>query len=200
MGRACPQVRSSAVFDKFHRAPGAPAGGTGLGLAIARGMMRALGGDVTGAEPSGGRGGVRDHRLRGRQARKSRGECRAASTRVVISGFFPAADSSSLLLCVASVAVLVVLIAWVRMNAFLALLLAAMVMGLGSGMEPMAMMTAFEKGMGGTLGGIAGILGLGTDLGRIAGRLGWRGGAGQGPDRPVRPRSVCTGASWCWAC
>ncbi len=53
------------------------------------------------------------------------------------------------------------------MNAFLALLLAAMVMGLGSGMDPMAMMTAFEKGMGGTLGGIAGILGLGTILGGL---------------------------------
>ncbi len=72
-----------------------------------------------------------------------------------------------LLLSVAAVAVLIVLIAWVRMNAFLALLLAAMVMGLGSGMNPMAMMTAFEKGMGGTLGGIAGILGLGTILGGL---------------------------------
>ncbi|MEQ1749387.1 MAG: gluconate:H+ symporter [Prosthecobacter sp.] len=72
-----------------------------------------------------------------------------------------------LLLSVVAVAVLIALIAWLRMNAFLALLLAAMVMGLGSGMDPMAMMTAFEKGMGGTLGGIAGILGLGTILGGL---------------------------------
>lgn len=72
-----------------------------------------------------------------------------------------------LLLSLLSVAVLITLIAWVRMNAFLALLLAAMVMGLGSGMNPAAMMTAFEKGMGGTLGGIAGILGLGTILGGL---------------------------------
>jgi two-component system sensor histidine kinase KdpD len=35
------------VFEKFYRAPGAPAGGTGLGLAIARGLLRALGGDLT---------------------------------------------------------------------------------------------------------------------------------------------------------
>jgi GntP family gluconate:H+ symporter len=34
-------------------------------------------------------------------------------------------------------------------------------------MEPTAMMAAFEKGMGGTLGGIAGILGLGTILGGL---------------------------------
>ena len=40
-------------------------------------------------------------------------------------------------------------------------------MGLGSGMDPLAMMMAFEKGMGGTLGGIAGILGLGTILGGL---------------------------------
>lgn len=72
-----------------------------------------------------------------------------------------------LILSVASVAVLIALIAWVRMNAFLALLLAALVMGLGSGMDPLAMMSAFEKGMGGTLGGIAGILGLGTILGGL---------------------------------
>ncbi|MES2594734.1 MAG: gluconate:H+ symporter [Verrucomicrobiota bacterium] len=72
-----------------------------------------------------------------------------------------------LYLSVASVAVLVVLIAWVRMNAFLALLLASMVMGLGSGMDPVKMMKAFELGMGSTLGGIAGILGLGTILGGL---------------------------------
>jgi GntP family gluconate:H+ symporter len=72
-----------------------------------------------------------------------------------------------LLLSTVSVIVLILLIAWAKMNAFLALLFAALVMGLGSGMNPMAMMTAFEKGMGGTLGGIAGILGLGTILGGL---------------------------------
>ena len=34
------------VFEKFYRAPGSPAGGTGLGLAIARGLMRAMHGDI----------------------------------------------------------------------------------------------------------------------------------------------------------
>ena len=43
------------VFDKFYRAPDAPAGGTGLGLAIARGLVRALQGDITaGNHPEGG--------------------------------------------------------------------------------------------------------------------------------------------------
>lgn len=72
-----------------------------------------------------------------------------------------------LYLSAASVAVLIVLIAWLRMNAFLALLLASMVMGLGSGMDPEKMVKAFEGGMGGTLGSIAGVLGLGTVLGGL---------------------------------
>lgn len=43
------------AFDKFFRAPGAPAGGTGLGLAIARGLVRALGGGMSaGNHPEGG--------------------------------------------------------------------------------------------------------------------------------------------------
>lgn len=43
------------VFDKFYRAPGAPAGGTGLGLAIARGFVRAQGGDILAQNhPEGG--------------------------------------------------------------------------------------------------------------------------------------------------
>jgi GntP family gluconate:H+ symporter len=91
-------------------------------------------------------------------------------TRSRVSVFLQTVTSESihlLYLSVGSVAVLVVLIAWLRMNAFLALLLASMVMGIGSGMETMKMVKAFEGGMGGTLGGIAGILGLGTILGGL---------------------------------
>ncbi|TDU81113.1 GntP family gluconate:H+ symporter [Prosthecobacter fusiformis] len=72
-----------------------------------------------------------------------------------------------LLLSVAAVAVLIILIAWLRMNAFLALLMAGLVIGLGSGMGPAKAMTSFQDGMGATLGGIAGVLGLGTILGGL---------------------------------
>ncbi len=75
--------------------------------------------------------------------------------------------TSLLLLATASVVVLIVLIAWLRINAFLALLLGALVMGLGSGMEPGLVVKAFQDGMGATLGGIAGVLGLGTILGGL---------------------------------
>lgn len=62
---------------------------------------------------------------------------------------------------------MIVLIAWVRMNAFLALLFAALLVALGSGMEPGKAMSTFQDGMGATLGGIAGVLGLGTMLGGL---------------------------------
>lgn len=76
-------------------------------------------------------------------------------------------STSLLILATASVAVLVALIAWLRVNAFLALLLGALVMGLGSGMAPGLVVKAFQDGMGATLGGIAGVLGLGTMLGGL---------------------------------
>lgn len=45
------------VFDKFVRAPGAPAGGSGLGLAIVKGFVEANGGRITAEnKPDGGAG------------------------------------------------------------------------------------------------------------------------------------------------
>jgi two-component system sensor histidine kinase KdpD len=42
------------LFDKFYRAPAAPAGGTGLGLAIVKGFVEAQGGRVEAANQAGG--------------------------------------------------------------------------------------------------------------------------------------------------
>ncbi len=43
------------IFDKFYRAPSAPAGGTGLGLSIVKGFVEAQGGQVkAGNRPGGG--------------------------------------------------------------------------------------------------------------------------------------------------
>lgn len=72
-----------------------------------------------------------------------------------------------LALTAAAIVAMIVLIAWVRINAFLALLFAALLVGLGSGMEPSKAITTFQEGMGSTLGGIAGVLGLGTMLGGL---------------------------------
>jgi two-component system sensor histidine kinase KdpD len=42
------------IFDKFYRAPSAPAGGTGLGLAIVKGFVEAQGGQVRAENKPGG--------------------------------------------------------------------------------------------------------------------------------------------------
>jgi two-component system sensor histidine kinase KdpD len=42
------------IFEKFFRAPNAPAGGSGLGLAIVKGFVEAHGGEITAANRPGG--------------------------------------------------------------------------------------------------------------------------------------------------
>ena len=80
----------------------------------------------------------------------------------------PTASTSTLLMLTGgAILLIVVLIAKLRINAFLALFFAALLVGLGSGMEPGKVAVAFQTGMGKTLGGVAGILGLGTMLGGL---------------------------------
>ncbi|QIF03311.1 gluconate:H+ symporter [Roseimicrobium sp. ORNL1] len=78
-----------------------------------------------------------------------------------------ASTSALLMLTGGAIILIVLLIAKLRMNAFLALFFAALLVGLGSGMEPSKVAAAFQTGMGKTLGGVAGILGLGTMLGGL---------------------------------
>ncbi len=79
------------------------------------------------------------------------------------------ADPNTHLLVVTLVGVLglIVLIAWCKMHAFLALLLVSLFVGLGSGMKPLDAAKAFQDGVGGTLGFIAVIVGIGTMLGKL---------------------------------
>jgi len=72
-----------------------------------------------------------------------------------------------LVLTASAVVVLILLIAWVRIPAFLGMLAAGLMIGLGSGMAPENVAEAFQTGMGKTLGGIAGVLCLGTMLGGL---------------------------------
>ncbi len=62
---------------------------------------------------------------------------------------------------------LVALVAWARLNAFLALLTAALVVGLGSGQRALSVADAFKDGLGSTLGGVAAVICLGTMLGKL---------------------------------
>jgi two-component system sensor histidine kinase KdpD len=54
-GPGLPPEALPLIFDKFYRAPAAPAGGTGLGLAIVKGFVEAQGGQVEAENrPAGG--------------------------------------------------------------------------------------------------------------------------------------------------
>ena len=79
----------------------------------------------------------------------------------------PASPLALMLLAMAAVGVLVALVTWRKMNAFIALLIAALVVGLGAGLAPMAVLKTYQDGMGATLGGIAAVISLGAILGKL---------------------------------
>ena len=79
----------------------------------------------------------------------------------------PHSPLSLLLLAVVAIAVLVVLVTWRKLNAFVALLIAAMIVGIGAGMAPLAALKAFQDGLGATLGGIAAVIALGSMMGKL---------------------------------
>lgn len=77
--------------------------------------------------------------------------------------------SPSVLLVYACVAVvgLIILIARFKLNAFLALILASLFVGIASGMGLSKVARSFQDGVGATLGFIAVVVGLGTMLGKM---------------------------------
>ena len=91
------------------------------------------------------------------------------------------ADLKLIVLAVAAIGVLVLLVTWLKLNAFVSLVLASLVVGAGAvlmgqtidvagGKVPYSMLgvaRSIQDGIGGTLGGIAAVLGLGTMLGKL---------------------------------
>jgi two-component system sensor histidine kinase KdpD len=53
-GRGIPPELMPRIFEKFFRAPDAPAGGSGLGLTVAKGFIEAQGGTITAENRPGG--------------------------------------------------------------------------------------------------------------------------------------------------
>jgi GntP family gluconate:H+ symporter len=73
---------------------------------------------------------------------------------------------------VVAVALLILLIARFKLNAFVALILASIVAGIFSGMELPAIAKAFGEGVGAVLASIAMVVGLGAILGKMLGESG----------------------------
>ena len=78
-----------------------------------------------------------------------------------------AAQQALLLWTAAAIVGLVLLIAWARLNAFVALTLISLFVGAASGMPLDSVVRAFQEGVGNTLGFIAVVIGLGTILGKM---------------------------------
>lgn len=76
-------------------------------------------------------------------------------------------QTSLLLIALVAVVGLILLVTVFRLHAFLALLLASLLVGFASGMDLATLGKAIETGVGGVLGGIALVIGLGTVLGRL---------------------------------
>ena len=96
----------------------------------------------------------------------------------------PPADSWLLVWTAVAVVGLVLLIAGLRLNAFVALVVTSLFVGAVSGMPLAAVARAFQEGVGGTLGFIAVVIGLGTILGKM---LAESGGAAVVAERMIAP-------------
>ena len=79
----------------------------------------------------------------------------------------PASPLFLLLLALGAVVVLVLLVTWRKMNAFIALFLASLVVGIGAGLTPLVVLKHFQDGLGATMTGIAAVIALGAMLGKL---------------------------------
>lgn len=77
-----------------------------------------------------------------------------------------------LLITFVGILVLIALISVVRLHAFLAFLVVSMGVGLALGLEPLLVLDAMQKGIGGTLGSITAIIALGAMLGKLVAQSG----------------------------
>lgn len=80
----------------------------------------------------------------------------------------PSVNAASILtIAFTGVALIVLLITWVRLPAFVALAIGSILVGIGAGMPIAQIPRAFAQGMGDTLGFTAMVIGLGTVIGKL---------------------------------
>ena len=73
----------------------------------------------------------------------------------------------SLLMAAVGIGVLLFLVLYQKMPAFLALLIVSLLVGLMTGMDPLSVLDSVKNGMGGTLGFVAVVVGLGAMFGAL---------------------------------
>ena len=76
-------------------------------------------------------------------------------------------ESQLLLAALGGIALLLFLVIKLKINAFIALLISSIFVGLGSGMPATGVIESIQNGMGGTLGFVATVVGLGAIFGQI---------------------------------
>jgi GntP family gluconate:H+ symporter len=76
-------------------------------------------------------------------------------------------DTTLLIWAVLGIALIILLVTWLRMHAFPALMIGSLFVGLVAGLGPADTITSFEKGVGAVLGSVGLILALGTMLGKL---------------------------------
>lgn len=76
-------------------------------------------------------------------------------------------DNHLIWLALAAVVLLVTLATWAKVNAFIALLAGALLVGAGAGQPLLTVAKSFQDGLGATLGNIAAVICLGAMLGRL---------------------------------
>src|SRR6478609_441118 len=107
----------------------------------------------------------------------------AATDPIVPSG----SNAQLILAAIGGIAVIVLLITWLKLHAFLALMIGSIGVGIAAGLGATASVTAFAKGFGDTMGGVGILIGLGAMYGKL---LADSGGADRIVDTLVNRSSV----------
>jgi GntP family gluconate:H+ symporter len=84
-----------------------------------------------------------------------------------VPGMWDSGDTLLVIWAAVSILLVVVLVAWAKVHPFLALLIAAVTMGLLAGEKPAKLIESITGGAGDTLGSVGLILALGTMLGKL---------------------------------
>lgn len=98
-------------------------------------------------------------------------------------------DAQLIIAALVGIAVIVVLITWLKVHPFLALAIGAVGVGAGAGLAPNAAVTSFSTGFGGTMAGVGILVGFGAMFGKL---LADSGGADRIVDSLVTRSSVRT--------